>query len=386
MKQLAIILLVAICVAGKAQTEFKFVTGTPIREYHEVTAVYKNGYILKYTNMDAVKGGTGKFVQYSTDNKLITQKPYKVELGFKTMFFVDLMVLGDNKTWLTYGGSPGGSGAPYTGCTMRWSSRVKDYSIQPFDLKTLQTTGTPKVVGIDTKKDIGTNSFIHSPEGNRMAIMASEYNTYGPFKYKLMDASGTELFTKDYTIPYIKDYASINERSVKMNEAGDLVFMIADYRNDKSPDAYLGKIDASGKLYTKKLDSKGKFVSKYATTSLAADGSVTLTMEVYKGAKDKEAIGELIQKFSPSLEMVNQSEVTYPELPGNSGMFKKLDGGGYVLIKKETGQRQTGPQKWDDTYSSYTCTGYNDKMEELYKYDVHKVDKSSTWCIYRPDR
>lgn len=385
MKLLLLSLCCTLILTASAQTEFKLNAGTPLREYHEVKAIYKDGFILKFTSNDPAKRGTGKFVKYSTGNSAGSQKPYKLDLNFKTMPIADIMLLKDGHALLAYGGSVGMGDVSQAPNVMRWQSGIKDYSIQPFDLNTMQATGTPKVIGIPTKKDMGVCALIYSPEGKRLAIMSGEYNVYSTFKYKLMDGAGNELFIKEYTLPIIKNYRSVNEYSIRLTESGELAFTVADYKDHKEPGFTLVKIDANQKLITKKVEVKGKYVSNYADLKLEENGNLIVTIECYKDASQKFSTGKITQTYGPALELISEKEVECPEckLP-KFGEVTKLDGGGYIAIAKETGQRQTGPAKWDNTYSKLTCVGYNDKLEEIYRYDVHSIDKSSTWCIYRP--
>ncbi len=397
MKQLFLALTLVICQLLSAQTTFEISGPTAPTRDNIYTSGYGDGkYVLIQNNIDPMKRKTGKIFLYSSDNKLLAQRDYKLDVKFNTIPMVQAIIKKDKLVLFMAPSAYGGS------------SQVKpvvfdydlclDITMQEYDINTLAPIGSPVTIKVP-KENYYSTSLIYSEDGKYLATIGKAYKVENKFRYTLHNDKGEVLFTKECPIPVMSNPMKFDSRSIAMKDNGDLVFIVSDKQKDDASDSYVYVIEAATqKMLTKKLDVPGKRVDNYPNIFIAPNGEIVLS---YKyglfGKLYDNYSGIAFDRFSPTLELIQHKEIPFSgeilskygdtKQPGTLKDFTTVVSpttSGYAVLLYESVRKQTGPKQWDYQNNHVMCIGVNNKFDVVFTKNIYEVDNGSNWCIYRP--
>lgn len=397
MKQLFLALTIFICQLLSAQTTFEISGPTAPTRDAIFTSGYGHGkYVLIQSSIDPTKRKTGKIFLYSSDNKLLAQRDYKLDVKFNTIASVHAIVLKDKVVVFLAASADGGSG----GCkpVIFNFSLCMDITMQEYDINTLAPIGSPSVIKVP-KENYYSTSFFCSEDGKYFATLGMAYKVNNKFRYTLHNDKGEVLFTKEFPLPVMDNALRFDYRSIAMKDNGDLVFIVSDKQKDDASDSYVYVIEAATqKMLTKKLDVPGKRVDNYPNIFIASNGEIVLSYKYGLFGKLYDSYsGIAFDRFSPTLELIQHKEIPFSgeilskygdtKQPGTLKDFTTVVSpttSGYAVLLYESVRKQTGPKQWDYQHNHVMCIGVNNKFDVAFTKNVYEVDNSSNWCIYRP--
>lgn len=402
----SLIALFCTAIAGplSAQPNFKLTCSTtPNREYTEWTTSGTNQYMVNQTVRNEQYRDRGTITLFSAEHKKLASFSYQNPP--KKYSNLTYPLIAKDKL-LLFTGSGGIVARRHTSRYIL-TAECGLATIQEYSLPDLKATGEKKSIFSGDSK-YSSAHIARSPDGKTFVVIQTT-TPYSPAVKVILYRNAEPVYSKEITLKNVVrgPYTVVNTNSIVVSNGGEVAFTYGEVMTSV-PYTCIAAISANGeKILDKELKAAGKTVPGDANFLFEDDGSLVVAATYgVTGKKVENFTGVVVEKFSPTLELVKHTELPFSAetIAKCAESTTKQKGtlyyqvvnnilpvnDGYVIVTQQVVELMPSSLWYSATtnlifktmYNNLVCFGLSKDCKENYQSVVRTIPQKSTFVIF----